>query len=242
VRSVLCCLAAIPFSLHGQITVQLSTATNRAFDNYIQTAEAGMDWKAHQSPKGKNVDVAPWQGKSPIDVESGLIHDWVASVLIPGPSPEKALGIFQDYPAYKKVFGPEVVDSRLLSHQGSRWHAWLRLKRKSVMTVELHTEYDIDYRPLGPDRWAVSSRSTAINELDTSGKELPAGTGMGFLWRLNAYWLIEPHPGGLYIECRSISLSRDIPAGLGWIVKPMVSTVPRDSLRNTVESVRNALR
>jgi len=78
--------------------------------------------------------------------------------------------------------------------------------------------------------------------VDDDGKELAAGTGFGFLWRLNAYWLLEPRPDGVYLECRSISLSRDIPAGLGWIIKPMVSSVPRDSLTSSLEAIRKALK
>lgn len=235
-------LALVPFSLAGQITVHLSPATDQAFDNYVKSAEAGMDWKPHLAVKSKDIEVSPWQGKTPITVENGLIHDWIASALIPGATSEKALAIFQDYGEYKRIFGPEVVDSRLLSHQGSRWHTWLHLKRRSVMTVELHTEYDVDYRPLGSERWAILSRSIKINELDGSGKELPAGTGLGFLWRMNTYWLIEPHSDGLYVECRSLCLTRDVPTGLGWIVKPMVSTVPRDTLKSTVEQLRMALK
>ena len=71
---------------------------------------------------------------------------------------------------------------------------------------------------------------------------LTEGTGQGFLWRMNSYWLLEPRPNGLYLECRAISLSRDIPTGLGWMVRPTVSALPRDSLKATVEEARNALR
>jgi hypothetical protein len=62
------------------------------------------------------------------------------------------------------------------------------------------------------------------------------------VWRLNSYWLLETKQGGLYVECRAISLSRDIPFGLGWMIRPIVSTLPRDSLRATVEAARKALR
>ena len=55
----------------------------------------------------------------------------------------------------------------------------------------------------------------------------PPGTGHGFLWRMNAYWLIEPRPEGVYLECRSLSLSRSIPAGLGWLIEPFVTSVPK---------------
>jgi hypothetical protein len=235
-------LLAVPAALAGQVTIHLSPATNQSFDNYVTAAEAKMDWKAHQPAKSKNVEVAPWQGKSPIPVESGLIHDWVASIVVPGATAEKALALFQDYDRYKMVFGPEVVDSRLLAHEGSHWRAWLGLRRTKVMTVMLHTEYEIDYQSLPEGRKGVLSRSTKVAEVDDNGKELPVGTGLGFLWRLNAYWLMEPRPEGLYLECRSISLSRDIPVGLGWIVRPMVSSVPRDSVTSTVQAVRNALK
>jgi hypothetical protein len=86
----------------------------------------------------------------------------------------------------------------------------------------------------------IISRSTRISEVD-KGEALPPGTGNGFLWRLNSYWLLEPSPGGLYMECRTISLSRGIPVGLGWLIKPMVSSVPRESLRNMVEEARRGL-
>jgi hypothetical protein len=59
---------------------------------------------------------------------------------------------------------------------------------------------------------------------------------------LNAYWLIEPRPGGVYLECRTISLSRNIPTGLGWIIRPMVSSLPRESLTATLEATVRAVK
>ncbi len=176
----------------------------------------------------------------PRDVEDGLIHDWVAGTVIRGAKPDKALAVFQNYANYKNIFAPEVVDSKLLDHQGPTWHAFLRLKRKSMMTVVLDSEYQVEYKPLSNGRWAILSRSTRISEMD-GRNDLPAGTGQGFLWRLNSYWLLEPRQEGLYLECRAVSLSRDIPTGLNWIIKPMVSGVPRDSLQSTLTAARKAL-
>jgi hypothetical protein len=59
---------------------------------------------------------------------------------------------------------------------------------------------------------------------------------------MNSYWLIEPRREGLYLECRSISLSRDIPPGLGWIARPIIASLSRDSLKATLDQARNALR
>lgn len=233
-----------PSSLEAQIkiTVQLSPATNQAFDKYVATAEAQMDWKARRSAKpGGDVDLTAVDD-SPINVPEGMIHDWVGGVLIPGGSVDKALAMFRDYAGYKKVFSPEVLDSRLLSHDGDRWSSWLRMGRHVGLTnVTYDSEYASQYRSLGGGRWAIQSRSTQISEIDDNNKPSQDGVSQGFLWRLNSYWLIEPRPEGLYLECRAISLSRDIPTGLGWIVRPIIASLPRDSLRATVEEARRVL-
>jgi hypothetical protein len=232
-------LLALPCTLAAQIKiiVHLTPATNQAFDKYVAAAESKMNGKPLK-PSGELTAI----GGSPINVDGGMIHDWVGGVLVKGGSVDKALAMFEDYAAYKKSFGPEVIDSKLLSHDGDRWSTALRISRRNVFTVTFDTEYAVQYRRLEGGRWAIDSRSTRINELDDDGKPLPQDTGQGFLWRLNSYWLLEPRPEGVYLECRAISLSRDIPAGLGWIVKPMIASVPRDSLRATVEEARNALR
>ncbi|MGA7223803.1 MAG: hypothetical protein WBX16_13150, partial [Candidatus Acidiferrales bacterium] len=69
----------------------------------------------------------------------------------------------------------------------------------------------------------------------------PEGHDRGFLWRMNTYWRFEEKDGGTYIECQAISLTRDIPTGLGWMVGPFVTSVPKESLNFTLSTVRAAL-
>jgi hypothetical protein len=118
--------AALPFVapsvLAAQIKIpsQLSPTTNQAFDKYVAAAEKQLDWKPRMSAKpGVGVDLAALGG-SPINIPEGMIHDWVGGVLIPGASVDKALAMLRDYAGYKKVFAPEVLDSKLLSHNGDR--------------------------------------------------------------------------------------------------------------------------
>jgi len=235
-------------ALRAQITVHLSPATIGDYEKYIAAAEAQMNQemadghiRTSAKPNG-DVDLKAIAG-SPSNVTDGMIHDWVGGVLVKGASVEKALRMFQDYQNYKKVFAPDVVDSKELGHEGDRWRSMLRIShRQGLISVTFDTEYAIQYQQLGAGRWAIRSHSTKVNELDGDGKPLPEGTGQGMLWRMNSYWLIEPRTEGIYLECRAISLSRDIPTGLGWIVRPIISTLPRDSLRSTIEEARNALR
>jgi hypothetical protein len=61
------------------------------------------------------------------------------------------------------------------------------------------------------------------------------------MWRLNSYWRFEQRDGGTYVQLEAISLSRDIPTGLGWLVGPFVSSIPKESLEFTLGRTRNAL-
>ena len=58
---------------------------------------------------------------------------------------------------------------------------------------------------------------------------------------MNTFWKFQEKDDGTYIECQALSLSRDIPTGLGWMVGPFVQSVPRESLTFTLETARNAL-
>ena len=66
------------------------------------------------------------------------------------------------------------------------------------------------------------------------------GVDHGFLWRLNSYWRFEERDGGVYVECEAISLTRNVPIGLGWIVNPIVRTLPKESLESTLRNTRRA--
>jgi hypothetical protein len=69
----------------------------------------------------------------------------------------------------------------------------------------------------------------------------PPDCGYGFLWRLDTYWRFEERDGGVYAECRAISLTRDIPMGLGWIIEPIVRSLPKETLVHTLKATRDAV-
>ena len=67
------------------------------------------------------------------------------------------------------------------------------------------------------------------------------GSDGGYLWRLNSYWRFIARDGGVYVECESITLTRGIPTGFGWLVRPFVTSIPRESLAFTLETTRTRL-
>jgi hypothetical protein len=240
--------------------VQLKPQTVDAFDAYIRQAEAAMEqtmqpdspflWSDRNSERtqqvrGGQVVAQFWAGRGPANVPNGLIHDWVGAILIPGTTVKNTLALIQDYDNHKNVYKPEVIGSRLISHKDGDFQIYLRLLKKKIITVVLDTDHEVHYRALDGMRWVCRSYTTRIAEVEDAGspKEriLPPDTGYGFLWRLYSYWRFQERDGGVYVECRAISLTRDVPTGLGWVIKPIIQKLPKESLINTLKATRQAL-
>lgn len=178
-------------------------------------------------------------------VPGGLIHDWLAVIFIPGATLGNTLAVLQDYDQDAVYYRPDVVKSQLLSHAGNDFHVLLRLKRTYVITAVFDTEYDVHYTLLDSSRAvseALSTRVTEVRDTDPSQGSAPAtADDRGLLWRLNSYWRFYEADGGTYVQCEAISLTRNIPTGLGWLVRPFVEKVPMESLRFTMSATRNAV-
>ena len=239
--------------------VELKSRTVQAFDNYIRGVESRLDrelksssflWsdgspgRAERARQGE-VLAESVTGKNPQEVQGGLVHDWIGSVFIPGTTLDKALQLVENYDHHKDVYKPEVIDSRLVSRDGDNFRIYLRLLKKKVITVVLDTYYDVHYTQLDKTRWQSRSYSTRIQEVDNAGKSnekvQPAGDDHGFLWRLYSYWRFVERDGGVYVECEAVSLTRDVPTGLGWLIEPIVRQLPRESLVSTLRKTRVAL-
>jgi hypothetical protein len=219
---------------------KLTPEADRAFDGYIKNVENSLDWQPRISVDGATVKIVPGAAESMVVLDGAVIHDWRAAVVAPRAKIEKLLTLLQSYGDYPRHYAPQVTASKVHSRDGNFWRVFLRLHKKKILTANLNTEYEIEYRALGPSRWGILSRSTKVTEID-DGRELPVGQGHGFLWRLNAYWVLEQRAEGVYMECRAISLSRDVPAALRWVMKPMLTSVPRESLQDTLEATVRAL-
>jgi hypothetical protein len=174
-----------------------------------------------------------------------MIHHWVGTIFIPGVSLSHVLTVVEDYDRHAEYYKPEVVRSRTIEHKGGDFKIFYRLRKKKILTIILDTEFEVHHHTLGPGRDYSDSFSTRIAQVENGGEpnehELPPGKDGGFLWRLNTYWRYFDTGRGVYVQCEAISLTRDIPAGLGWLIGPMVESVPRESLEFTLQSTRAAV-
>jgi hypothetical protein len=264
-------LAAVLFGLAGTAPLgaraeELKPTTISAFAKYIQSKETRSN---KELADGKNflwIDALPETDRTKAyadlkagqiiarrsdecgnctTISGGLMHDWTGVVFIPGISIQQALAALQDYDRDAEYYQPEVVKSKLLQKSGDDFHIYLRLKQVHIITVVLDTEYDVHYAHLDATHAESRSYSARISEVENPGepqeRDLPAGDDHGFLWRLNSYWRFYQADGGVYLQCNAISLTRDVPTGLGWLVRPFIENVPRESLNFTLEATRKAL-
>jgi len=250
--------------LGAQLTLAQSAKTVDAFDHYITAAENRLTQargnsqaflKSDTLSAGQRNDVMARmrqgevviekQGETPSEVAGGLIHDWVGTVLLPKVTVSQVLALVQDYDHLAHYYSPDVMKSRLISRKGDDFQVFMRLRKHKVITVVLDTEYAVHYSRLDAKHQYSLSRSTRVNEIEDPGspneKALPAGKDHGFMWRLNSYWGFEQVDDGVVVECEAISLTRDIPTGVAWMVGPFVNSIPRESLQFTLEAMRTAL-
>jgi len=230
--------------------VRLSDAGAHAFDSYVSVLEARLERQhfraetyvsepiTSQLLAGK-VTVAPVDGGS-WTVPGGRIHHWRAAALVPAATAEGLLALLHDSAHLARYYAPEVVASRPIPGGVA-----MRFKKQRIVTVVLDAEFETRAALDRGRRGYSISRSTHIWQVDRPGtpaeRRLPEGTGDGFLWRLNSYWSFTQTTDGLLMECEAVSLTRDVPTGLGWLIMPIVESLPRASLEFTLAATRKAL-
>ncbi len=223
--------------------VKIRPETVAAFDRYVAQAEAKMqNWPRPSLHKGE-LRVQP--GGDPDEVPGGMIQDWVGMMFLPGATLASVQAVLEDYANYKNYYKPEVIESREISHSGDEYDIFLRLYEKHLLTVVLNADNHVQYRMPDAQHLLVTSHSTRIAEVKDPGKsytdEFQVGNDSGFLWRLNSYWRFEAADGGVYAECEAISLSRDVPLGLSFLLKGFLQSFPKDSMMNTLRGTRDAV-
>lgn len=228
----------------------LHPASLEAFTKYMARADREMQERARPgaAPRlGAPLEpaIASWLPENPREVPHALIHDWLGAVFVPGARVEDGIAVLRDVPRYPEIYSGDILEARLVSGGGDRRRVLFRVIKKKVISVVLETEYDVEDHFPAPGRAQMWSRSVRVAEVEEAGKPAekvkPPDTGWGFLWRLNSYWHLEERDGGLLMECRAVSLTRDVPAALGWIIKPMVTSLPREALSGTLVKTKAAV-
>jgi hypothetical protein len=117
--------------------------------------------------------------------------------------------------------------------------------KKMTVTAVHDADYVIEYRRLSPSRMYTKSVATNIHHIEDAGepaeRRVAGDQSSGLLWRLNTYCWFDERAEGTYEQCESISLTRSVPFGLGWIINPFIEGIPRETLEFTLSRVRDGL-
>jgi hypothetical protein len=169
------------------------------------------------------------------------VNHWRGTVFVPKVKLDALLKVLQE-PQTDKHKQEDVLSSRVVSRDGDSQKVYLRLRRTKFVTVVYDTEYDVDYKRLSPDRALSNSISTKVVEIENAGtpreRALPEGNDHGYMWKLNSYWRYKQVDDGVLVEIESLTLSRELPAIIGPLIRPIVTSTARESMTRTLASVR----
>jgi hypothetical protein len=254
------------FALAALVSISSAQAANlkpeivQQFNDYAHEMEGRLAqrfqgahflWTDQSSEDRKEVAagqiaVEPAKDKGLIEIKGGMIQDWQAAVFIQRAKLDQVLRVVQDYANHAKYYSPDVVRSKVVSHAGDHWLVMMRtLKSKLLLSDVLETDNDITFKQVDAKKVYSISKSTRIQEVANPGEGnehlLPEGHDRGLLWRLYGYWFYEERDGGVYVECESLTLTRDVPFGMGAVMAPIMRNVPGESLRSSLEHTQQAV-
>jgi len=191
----------------------------------------------------QRIDPEKNQGRS-VPVPNGTIHHWRGSVFIPGVDLNYVLLRIEN-PELEKSRQEDVLDSKVLEKRPEEIKLYLRLQRSRIVTAVYDTEHLVRIHRHGKGMASSSSIATRIVELERSNGKWniakPEGKDRGFLWRMNSYWRYQQVPGGVIVECESMTLSRSIPFLLAPMARPIINSIARESIQRTLISLRERL-
>jgi len=245
------------FEARHRLLAEPTSAALAAFDSYTGSVESRLA-QQHRSPGNflapTNLELlhggslvierlTPPQG---IAVDGAMLYHWRGTAFAPGAIATDFDRLIRNFNAYPQHFAPQVEQARILTQSPNRMTAFMRVRQHHVITVVMDATYDIDFGQLDPQHGYSISRSTRIAEVASPGTSAERAHSPreehGFLWRLNTYWSYEERDGGLALQIETVSLTRAIPSGLGWAIRPYVESIPRESLEFTLRSACNAIR
>jgi hypothetical protein len=150
----------------------------------------------------------------------------------------------QDYNKHSVYYAPDVESAKIESREGDHFRVYMRFRRKKIVTVILNTEQDVTYYRDSATREHSRSTAVRIREVANPGtkeeKEKSPEEENGFLWQMETWWRMEECDGGVYLQNEAVTLTRDIPAGLGWLIGPFVTRIPKETLEFTMNATRAA--
>ena len=79
------------------------------------------------------------------DFDGSMLHHWRGTAFVPGAKAADLERMLKNFNAYPQYFSPQVLQAKILSQQGDRMLAMMRVRQKHVITVVLDSTYEINF-------------------------------------------------------------------------------------------------
>ena len=243
----ICILTFLLIFSYG-LLAQLKKETLDAFDNCMTEVEAKITQKQSSAKDFLSISEGQPDYKKVVadngvairhikdcSVPDGLAHHWLADTFIKGATVPQVLKVLNDVDRFPTVYSPRVISAKCVSSSGNKHTVEMVLQdSKAGVTVAFDGTYEVTQGELDPQHVYSDSRSVQVKIVKPQGKDY------GIPWRLNTYWRLVQVPAGVIAECETISVTRDAPVLIAWLIRPFVTDIPQQSLQFTLESTKKA--
>lgn len=186
--------------------------------------------------------VAPVPAPAPgllAELEGARIHHWHGAVFVPGTTVDTLVDALEHAPPR----AADVLEARVVRRDADGLQVRLRLRRTQVVSVVYDTEHRVRFERIAQGLARSTSRAVHLVEVADAGspreRALSWDADHDFVWRLHAYWRYQAAPGGVLVECESLTLSRAVPTGLGLIAAPIIRRAAESSMQAALVAVRD---
>lgn len=253
-------LAALYLLLFGKLleAVEPQQETLRAWDEYIRivnmrvakSAAAGNQflWIDESQDMARRVqrNEVLVTNNDPQDTPQGMIHDWVGSMFVPNVTLDQVLRVVEGFDRCTEFYKPLFSKCTVLSRDGDQVELNVVATQKVFsVTAAVETEEQVHLVRVSPKRAYIASNAIQVKEIADYGRPtehpFPENRRPGFVWREVTVQRLEERDGGVYVELETIVLSRGIPAGFGWLIKPLADELPRRLMLDVLNDTRIAV-
>lgn len=182
----------------------------------------------------------------PQSISQGWIHHWVGDVFVPNVTLDQALSIVESYDRYSEFYKPLFRKCTTLARDGDQATLNVVAAQKVFsVTAAVDTEDQVQVVRLDPKKAYIKSSAVRIQEIADYGQPTQHPFSQrqrpGYVWRQFGVERLEESDGGVYVELETVVLSRGIPAGFRWLVKPLADELPRNLMLETLNDTRTAI-
>jgi len=236
----------------------LKPPTLAAWDSYVQVVNLNTTARATGSSPFLLADESPDMlqrvrngelvvtNHDPRKVPQGIIHHWIGVMFIPNVTLDRVMSVLENYDHYSDYYKPLVGKSAVLERNGDHQKVSVVTVQKAFsVTAAVETDDEVQTVRLGADRLYIVTNAVRVQEIADYGQPtehpFPEDRRPGYVWRTVGVTRLEQRDGGVYVEMETIALSRGIPAGLRWLIKPLTDNLPRKIMLETLGDTRAAV-